>query len=46
MENLIKYGVYKEVEDDRQERITSIWVITKKERADGQKTEYKWRVVA
>merc|ERR1712148_99189 len=29
-----------------QERISLRWVITKKERADGQKTEYKRRLVA
>ena len=29
LENLMKYGVYEEVEDSRQERITSRWVIMK-----------------
>ena len=42
----MKYGVYEEVEDEGQERITSRWVITRKEKADGQKTEYKGRLVA
>ena len=41
LENHMKYGVYEEVEDSEQERITSRWVITNEERADGQKTEYK-----
>ena len=44
--NLMKYGVYEEVEDIGQERITLRWVITRKEKADGQKTEYKGRLVA
>ena len=42
---LIKYGVYEEVEDIRQERITLRWVKTKKEKANGQKTEYNRRLV-
>ena len=46
LDNLMKYGVYEEVENEGQERITSRWVITKKEKADGQKTEYKGRLVA
>ena len=46
MENLTKYGVFEEVEDNGQERISSRWVITKKEKADGQKTDYKGRLVA
>ena len=41
LENLTKYGVFEEVEDNGQERISSRWVITKKEKADGQKTDYK-----
>ena len=45
LENLIKYEVFEEVEDVGQERISSRWVITKKEKADGQKTEYKGRLV-
>ena len=45
LENLTKYGVFKEVEDTGQERISSRWVITRKEKADGQKTEYKGRLV-
>merc|ERR1712030_26509 len=46
LENLNKYEVFEEVEDCGQERITSRWVITKKEQADGQKSEYKGRLVA
>ena len=46
LENLTKYGVFEEVEDNGQERISSRWVITKKEKADGQKTDYKGRLVA
>ena len=42
----MKCGLYEEVEDNGQERITSRWVITWKEKADGQKTEYKGRVVS
>ena len=41
LENLSKYDVFEEVEDSGQERITSRWVITRKERADGQKADYK-----
>ena len=41
LENLMKYGVFEEVEDKGQERISSRWVITQKEKADGQKTNYK-----
>ena len=43
---MTKYGVFEEVEDNGQERISSRWVITKKEKADGQKTDYKGRLVA
>ena len=46
IENLEKYGVFEEVEDVGQERVGSRWVITKKEKADGQKTNYKGRLVA
>ena len=41
----MKYGVFEEVLDDRQETIGSRWVITKKEKAYGQKTNYKRRLV-
>ena len=46
IENLKKYEVFEEVEDTSQERISSWWVITKKEKSDGQKTLYKGRLVA
>ena len=46
LENFTKYGAFKEVEDNGQERISSGWVITKKEKANGQKTNYKGRLVA
>ena len=46
IENLKKYGVFEEVEDTGQERITSRWVIMRKEKSDGQKTLYKGRLVA
>ena len=46
LENLTKYGVFEEVEDTGQERITSRWVITKKEKADRMKVNYKGRLVA
>ena len=37
LENLTKYGVFEEVEDIGQERISLRWVITKKEKLDRQK---------
>ena len=46
LENLTKYRVFEEVEDNGQERISSRWVIKKKEKADGQKIDYKGRLVA
>ena len=46
IENLEKYGVFEEVEDIGQEKVGSRWVITKKEKADGQKTNFKGRLVA
>ena len=46
LENLAKYEVFEEIEDTGQETVGSRWVITKKERADGQKTDYKGRLVA
>ena len=41
IENLEKYGVFEEVEDVGQETVGSRWVITKKDTADGQKTNFK-----
>ena len=46
MENLVTYDTFEEVKDEGQERIGSRWVITKKEKHDGQKQEYKARLVA
>merc|ERR1712030_41308 len=46
LENLEKYEVFEEVEDTGQEIIGSRWVITKKEKSDGQKCAYKGRLVA
>jgi hypothetical protein len=46
LDNLIKYGVFEEVVDEGQDTIGSRWVIIKKEKADGQKTNYKGRLVA
>jgi len=45
IENLEKYGVFEEVEDVKQEKVGSRWVITRKEKADGQ-NNYKGRLVA
>lgn len=42
----MKYGVFEEVKDEGQKRIMSRWVLTKRGVADGQKTEYKGRLVA
>ena len=41
IENLEKYGVFEEVENEEQETVGSRWVITRKETADGQKQNYK-----
>ncbi len=46
IENLERYGTFEEVKDEGQERITSRWVITKKTKQDGQKEDYKGRLVA
>ena len=40
------YEIFKDIVDDGQETISSRWVITQKEKHDGQKTEYKVRLVA
>ena len=39
--NLEDYETFELVEDIGQEMIGSCWVITKKDKHDGQKTEYK-----
>ena len=46
IENLIKFDVFEEVDDYGQERISSRWVVTQKEKADGQKSQVKGRIVA
>ena len=46
IQNLFKYEVFEEVEDIGQTRIGSRWVITRKEKEDGQKTICKGRLVA
>ena len=39
IENLIKFNVFEEVDNHGQERILSRWVVTQKEKADGQKSQ-------
>ena len=46
VENLMRYEVFEEVDDHRQEKISSRWVVTRKENADGQKAQIKGRLVA
>ena len=46
MRNLEDYEAFELVEDNGQETLGSNWVITKKEKHDGQKTEYKAWLVA
>ena len=41
-----KYGVFEDVKDEGQETVYSRWVITRKEKADGQKQKVKGRLVA
>ena len=41
----MKYGVFEEVLYEGQETIGLHWVLTKKEKADGQKINYKGRLV-
>ena len=44
--NLLDYDVFEEVEDRGQETIGSRWVVTAKEKHDGQKQKTKARLVA
>ena len=44
--NLLDYDVFEEVEDKGQETIGSRWVVTAKEKHDGQKQKTKARLVA
>ena len=46
IDNLIKFDVFEEVDDCGQERISSRWVVTQKEKADGQKSQVKGRIFA
>merc|ERR1712163_4806 len=46
IENLVRFDVFEEVDDVGQERISSRWVVTQKEKADGQKAPVKGRIVA
>ena len=46
LQNMCKYRVFEEVDDIGQDRIGSRWVITQKEKADGQKSDIKGRLVA
>ena len=46
IENLKKYEVFEKVKDEEQQTIGTRWVITQKEAHDGQKTQFKARLVA
>ena len=46
VQNLEDYEVFQEIVDDGPESIGSHWVITQKEKHEGQKTEYKASFVA
>ena len=46
IQNLETYETFEEVEDKGQETIGSRWIVTKKEKHDGQKQMYKARLVA
>ena len=43
--NLKDYDTFEEVQDEGQERIGSQWVVTEKEKHDGQKQACKARIV-
>ena len=44
--DLQNYATFEEVEDIVQKTIGSRWVITQKELHDGQKTKFKWMLLA
>ena len=44
--NLLDYDIFEEVEDKGQETIGSRWVVTAKEKHDGQNQKTKARLVA
>ena len=46
VENLEMYEVFEEVDDIGQETIGSRWIVTQKEKHDGQKQQFKARLVA
>ena len=46
IENLEKYGVFEEIENEGQETVGSRWVLARKEKADDQKQNFKGRIVA
>ena len=46
IKNLLDYDTFEEIEDVGQETIGSRWVITVKEKHDGQKQQTKARLVA
>ena len=46
IENLKTYETFEEVEENGQETIGSRWIVTEKEKHDGQKQAYKARLVA
>ena len=46
IENLVKFDVFEEVDDVGQERFSSRWVVTQKEKADGKRLrlrKYWWQ---
>ena len=46
IENLETYEMFEEVEDEGQETIGSRWIVSRKEKHDGQKQLYKAQLVA
>ena len=46
IKNLKTYETFEEVDDEGQETIGSRWIVTEKEKHDGQKQNYKARLVA
>ena len=44
VKNLMDYNVFEEVKDEGQETIGSRWIVTEKEKHDGQKHDYKARL--
>merc|ERR1712002_1333184 len=46
IDNLKPYETFEEIDDEGQETIGSRWIVTEKEKHDGQKQNYKTRLVA